>query len=172
MLKHFEILSRVLQLYCNVVVHNQAETKRDDWTDRKQTFQWTTIPHTCPRKQAGVDCCCRPCSNANPDCNASSWFFGRIPKHSDTYGVDMFFNSSPQTRLTDIKELVNSCEFSKTWDCKQMYRHRLTEKQMDTKKKENLNYQHCCQCWSPRYWISVLSTRCGGYHPKGFIVAS
>ena len=41
---------------------------------------------------------------------------------------------------------------------------------MDTKKKENLKYQHCCQCWSPRYWVSVLSTRCGGCHPKGLIV--
>ena len=46
MLKHFEILSRVLYLYCNVVVHNQAETKRDDWTDAKQTFHRTTILHT------------------------------------------------------------------------------------------------------------------------------
>ena len=27
------------------------------------------------------------------------------------------------------------------------------------------------QCWSPRYNISVLSTR-GGYHPSGLIVAS
>ena len=45
MFKHFEILSRVLYLYCNVVVHNQAETKRDDWTDAKQTFRRTTILH-------------------------------------------------------------------------------------------------------------------------------
>ena len=71
MLKHFEILSRVLQLYCNVVVHNQAETKRDDLTDRKQTFHKTTILHTCPTKQAGVGCCCRHCSDPDPDTNAS-----------------------------------------------------------------------------------------------------
>ena len=45
MFKHFEILSKVLYLYCNVVVHNQAETKRDDWTDAKQTFHRTTILH-------------------------------------------------------------------------------------------------------------------------------
>ena len=37
-LKHFEISSRVLWLYRNVVVHKQAETKRDDWTGRKQYF--------------------------------------------------------------------------------------------------------------------------------------
>ena len=84
MLKHFEMLSRVLQLYCNIVVHNQTEIKGDDWTDRKQIFHKTTILHTCPTKQAGVDCCCRRCSNANPDNNASPSFFGRIPKHSDT----------------------------------------------------------------------------------------
>ena len=45
MFKHFEILSKVLYLYCNVVVHNQAETKRDDLTDAKQTFHRTTILH-------------------------------------------------------------------------------------------------------------------------------
>ena len=30
----------------------------------------------------------------------------------------------------------------------------------------------CYQCWSPRYIVSVLSTKCGGCHPKGLIVAS
>ena len=30
----------------------------------------------------------------------------------------------------------------------------------------------CYQCWSPRYRVSVLSTKCGGCHPKGLIVAS
>ena len=70
MLKHFEMLSRVLQLYCNIVVHNQAEIKGDDWTDRKQIFHRTTILHTCPTKQAGVDCCCRCYSDTNSDTNA------------------------------------------------------------------------------------------------------
>ena len=42
MLKHFEMLSRVLQLYYNIVIHNQAEIKGDDWTDRKQIFHRTT----------------------------------------------------------------------------------------------------------------------------------
>ena len=42
-----------------------------------------------------------------------------------------------------------------------------------TQKSKNLNNQHCCcQCLSPRYRVSVLSTRCGGCHPDGFIVAS
>ena len=42
-----------------------------------------------------------------------------------------------------------------------------------TKKSKNLKNQHCCcQCWAPKYRVSVLSTRCGGYHPKGLIVAS
>ena len=66
---------------------------------------------TCPTKQAGVDCCCRRCSDPNPDNNALPGFFGIILKHSDTYAV---FNSSPETRLTYINELVNSCEFSNT----------------------------------------------------------
>ena len=63
MLKQYEILSRVLYLYYNVVNHNQAETIRDDWTDRKQAYHKTTI---CSTKQASVDSCCRRCSNANP----------------------------------------------------------------------------------------------------------
>ena len=43
---------------------------------------------------------------------------------------------------------------------------------MDTKTEKVLKNQHCCQCWSPRYRVSVLSTKCGGCHPKGLIVAS
>ena len=69
--KHFEILSRVLQLYCNIVVYNQAEIKGDDWTDRKQIIHRTTILHAYPTKQAGVDCYCRRSSDSNPDTNAS-----------------------------------------------------------------------------------------------------
>ena len=46
------------------------------------------------------------------------------------------------------------------------------DKQMDTKTKKIFKNQDCCQCWSPRYRISVLSTNCGGCHPKGVIVAS
>ena len=49
----------------------------------------------------------------------------------------------------------------------------LTHRQTDgQKKKENLKDQHCCKWWFPRYWVSVLSTRCGGCHPKGLIVPS
>ena len=49
----------------------------------------------------------------------------------------------------------------------------LTHRQTDGDKIEKkLKTQHCCQCWSPRYCVSVLSPRCGGCHPKGFIVAS
>ena len=40
------------------------------------------------------------------------------------------------------------------------------------KEKKSKKQQHYCQCWSQRYWVSVLSTRCGGCYPKGFIVAS
>ena len=55
MLQQFEILPGVLRLYCNVVVHNQEETKRDDWTDRKQTFhKTTTFPHVQQNKQVLV----------------------------------------------------------------------------------------------------------------------
>ena len=30
----------------------------------------------------------------------------------------------------------------------------------------------CYHCWSPRYKVSALSTKCGVYHPKGLIAAS
>ena len=30
----------------------------------------------------------------------------------------------------------------------------------------------CCQFWSPRYRLSVLSTKCGAHYPKVLIVAS
>ena len=69
MLKHFEIIFEVLQLYCNVVVHNQAGTTRDDSTDRKQIFHRTKKLHTSPTKQADVDCCCRGCSDPSPNTN-------------------------------------------------------------------------------------------------------
>ena len=53
-----------------------------------------------------------------------------------------------------------------------MHSHIQWHRQTDGHKKEkNLKNQHCCQCWSPRYWVSVLYSRCGGYHPKGLIVA-
>ena len=46
-------------------------------------------------------------------------------------------------------------------------------KLMNTKKwKSKKTNIVCCQCWSPRYRASVLSTKCGGCHPKGLIVAS
>ena len=42
-----------------------------------------------------------------------------------------------------------------------------------TRKSKNLKKQTVfCQCWSPRYRVSVLSIRCGECHPKGLIVAS
>ena len=84
------------------------------------------------------------------------------------------FNSSPETRLTYIHELVNSCEFPKTWHSKQLYRHRLSVKQMEswTQNRKNLKSKHCCQCWPPTYWVSILSSRCGGCHPKGLIFAT
>ena len=44
-----------------------------------------------------------------------------------------------------------------------------TQKQRKIFKKTNTV---CYQCWSPRYIVSVLSTKCGGCHPKRLIVAS
>ena len=46
-----------------------------------------------------------------------------------------------------------------------MYTHTKTDwdhRQTDghEKEKKNLKHQHCCQCWCPRYWVSVLSTSC------------
>ena len=48
------------------------------------------------------------------------------------------------------------------------------DKQMDTKTKKisEKNNTVCCQCWSPRYRVSALSTKCGGCDPKELIVAS
>ena len=63
------MLSEVLQLYCNVVVHNQGGTTRDDWTDRKQIFHRTTKLRTIPTKQAGVACYCIGCFEPNPVTN-------------------------------------------------------------------------------------------------------
>ena len=65
--------SEVLQLYCNVVVSNQAGTTRDDWKDRKQIFHISTKLHTSWTKQAGVECCCRGCSDPNADTNVQMY---------------------------------------------------------------------------------------------------
>ena len=45
---------------------------------------------------------------------------------------------------------------------------------MDTKKRQNLRKPNtvCCQCWYPRYRLTVLSTKCGVSHPTKPIVAS
>ena len=56
---------------------------------------------------------------------------------------------------------------TKTKNLTEMKTNRWTQKQ-----KKIFKNQHCCQCWSPRYRVSVLSTKCGGCHPKGLIVAS
>ena len=46
-------------------------------------------------------------------------------------------------------------------------------KLMNTKKKKSKKANtFCCQYWFPRYKVSILSTICGGCHPKGLIVAS
>ena len=61
-------------------------------------------------------------------------------------------------------------------DCKQNHRHIgwLTHKQIDEHKKwkSKKTSTVCCQYWSPRYIVFVLSSRCGGCYPKGIIVAS
>ena len=44
--------------------------------------------------------------------------------------------------------------------------------QMDTKTKKKKTNTVSGQCWSPIYRVSLLSTNCGGCHPKGLIVAS
>ena len=51
MLKHFEMLSRVLQLYCNIVAHNQAEVKGDDWTENKYFTEPPYYTHIQQNKQ-------------------------------------------------------------------------------------------------------------------------
>ena len=53
-----------------------------------------------------------------------------------------------------------------------MHRYRLTDTQTNRWKQKPKKIQNCCQCWSTRYLVSVLSTRCGWRHPKGLIVAS
>ena len=61
-------------------------------------------------------------------------------------------------------------------DCKQTHGYRLTDALANlwTQKCKNLKKTaiSVCQCWSPRYRVSVLSTRCEGCHPKGLIVTS
>ena len=39
-----------------------------------------------------------------------------------------------------------------------------------SKKKSNKGNTVCCQCWSPRYKISLLSPKWQGCHPKGLTV--
>ena len=61
--------------------------------------------------QVCVDCCCRGCSDPNPDTNVSPWFFGRILKHSNTiltHSSLHFFDSNPETRLTYTNETIVS----------------------------------------------------------------
>ena len=78
------------------------------------------------------------------------------------------FNSSLETRLTYINRLGNSCEFWKTWDCKQMYRLRLTVKQMDKKSKKPT----LMSILVPQILSICIIHWCRGCHPKGLIVAS
>ena len=50
---------------------------------------------------------------------------------------------------------------------------RPTHRQTDRHKKVKIYKTNTTvQCWSPRYKASVLFTRYGGCHPKGFIAAS
>ena len=58
-------------------------------------------------------------------------------------------------------------ECKKTKKLTGMKTYRWTQKQR--KKKTNTVSG---QCWSPIYRVSLLSTNCGGCHPKGLIVAS
>ena len=56
-----------------------------------------------------------------------------------------------------------------------MHRHTdwVTYRQTDGHKKERKSKTPTLlPMLVPRYWVSVLSTRCGGCHPKGLIVAS
>ena len=48
------------------------------------------ILYTGPTRQAGVEYCCRGCSDPNPDTNTSPWFYWRTTKDSDTYAVFTF----------------------------------------------------------------------------------
>ena len=56
-----------------------------------------------------------------------------------------------------------------------MHRHTewLTHRQTDGHKKERKpKPPTLLSMLAPTYWVSVLSIRCGGCHPKGIIVAS
>ena len=70
-------------MYCDVVVHNQVATTRDDGRDRKQIFHRTTKLHTSQTKQAGVDCCYRCCSDPNPDANVQMYRSRLIHRKTD-----------------------------------------------------------------------------------------
>ena len=93
------------------------------------------------------------------------WFFGRIPKHSDTYAVVTFLILALKQGSHTSKNFKNL----RLWTDVQTQTDSQTDKHKIEKKLKN---QHCCQCWSPKYWISVLSTRYGRCHHKGFIVSS
>ena len=88
MLKHFEIFLE--DWSCTVMQLFATWEKQREMTGQTENKHWTTILHTCPTKQAGVDCSCRRSSDPNRDTNVSPWFFGRIPKHSDIYAVVTF----------------------------------------------------------------------------------
>ena len=45
------------------------QENREMTADRKQTFDRTTVTHTVPIKQAGVDCCSRGCFDPTPNTN-------------------------------------------------------------------------------------------------------
>ena len=52
-------------------------------------------------------------------------------------------------------------------DCTQTKKTDRHEDNWTQKQKKNLK-----KWWSPRYRVSILSTKCRGCHPKGLIVAS
>ena len=57
-------------------------------------------------------------------------------------------------------------------DCTAM--KNITPKRWTQKERQNLKKPNtvCCQCWSTRYRLSVLSIKCGGCQPKVLIVAN
>ena len=61
---------------------------------------------------------------------------------------------------------IDSTEMKKQTDIKT---DRWTQKQRENLRKPNTV---CCQCWSPRYRLTLLSTKCGVCHLKGLIIAS
>ena len=81
---------------------------------------------------------------------------------------DKYFTEPPNyTQVQQNKQvLIVAAETVLTQSLTLMY------KCTDPQNRKNLKNQHCCQCWSPRYLVSVLSNRYGGCHLKGLIVAS